>query len=86
MPRARETAISVTTRRAAKQRFHGTATSTISHASAAAPAPMDSTVCSDTPARWPSPAISRAAPVPATILAPHLITAAGRGMALIPWD
>ncbi len=64
----------MTTRRAPKYRFHGTATSTISHASAAAPAPMDRIVLGETPAMWPSHATSSAARVPTTIMTHHLMT------------
>lgn len=64
----------MTTRRAAKYRFHGTARSAISHASAAAPAAMEKTVRSETPDRWPSQATSSAARAPNVIIAHHLTT------------
>src|SRR5215469_7543463 len=73
MPRSRETAMSATTWRAAKYRFHGTVTSTISQARATPPAPMASSVASGTPARRPSQANSRAAAAPVKTMA-HQMT------------
>lgn len=74
MPRSRDTAIWVMTRRAAKYRFHGIASSTTSQASAAPPAAIDSTVRSCTPDRRASQAIRMLAAVPAARIAHHLTT------------
>jgi hypothetical protein len=75
MPRSRETPISATTRLAAKYKFQGSATSTISQPSASAPAAIDSTVLMGTPEIRASQAISSPAAAPTTSTAHHLIRA-----------